>query len=190
MELIESVALQRGIENQQIEDRIPYLNSYDVLLQFLMNLAVGSGFQPKKLLPIIKQTFCFQTLNDEQWQWIINFLVKGSQSLEHYDEYKKVNILVDGSLKVINKRIALRHRLSMGTIVSDANLKIRYQTGGYLGTIEEWFIAKLKPGDVFTLFSPYSDAILLDGNELKVASFVNTSFKLKKLAPAIAGTDK
>ena len=27
-------------------------------------------------------------------------------------------------------------------------------------------------------------------NELKVASFVNTSFKLKKLAPAIAGTDR
>ena len=183
MELIESVALQRGIENQQIEDRIPYLNSYDVLLQFLMTLAVGSGFQPKKLLPIIKQTFCFQTLNDEQWQWIINFLVKGSQSLEHYDEYKKVNILEDGSLKVINKRIALRHRLSMGTIVSDANLKIRYQKGGYLGTIEEWFIAKLKPGDVFTFSGRNLELIRMHNMEV----IVRKSKSKKSRIPAWIG---
>ena len=47
MELIESIALQRGIEKQQIEDRIPFLNCYDVLLQFLMTLAVGTGFHPE-----------------------------------------------------------------------------------------------------------------------------------------------
>lgn len=150
MELIESVALQRGIASQQLEDRIPYLNSYDVLLQFMMTLAVGSGFHPKTLFPIIKKTFCFQTLDKERWQWLLNFLIKGSQSLEHYDEYKKVSLLEDGSLKVQNRSIAMRHRMSMGTIISDALLRIRYQKGGYLGSIEEWFISKLNPGDVFT----------------------------------------
>ena len=150
MELIESVALQRGIACQQLEDRIPYLNSYDVLLQFMMTLAVGSGFHPKTLFPIIKKTFCFQTLDKERWQWLLNFLIKGSQSLEHYDEYKKVSLLEDGTLKVQNRSIAMRHRMSMGTIISDALLRIRYQKGGYLGSIEEWFVSKLNPGDVFT----------------------------------------
>jgi len=150
MELIESVALQKGIASQQLEDRIPYLNSYDVLLQFMMTLAVGSGFHPKTLFPIIKKTFCFQTLDKERWQWLLNFLIKGSQSLEHYDEYKKVSLLEDGSLKVQNRSIAMRHRMSMGTIISDALLRIRYQKGGYLGSIEEWFVSKLNPGDVFT----------------------------------------
>ncbi|MGB2397743.1 MAG: ligase-associated DNA damage response DEXH box helicase [Flavobacteriaceae bacterium] len=150
MELIESVALQRGIEQEQIEDRIPYLNTYDVLLQFLMTLAIGSGFVPATLFSIVRSSFCFQTLTPEKWQWLINFLVKGSQSLEHYDEYKKVSVLEDGTHKVLHKGIAMRHRLSMGTIVSDAQLKVRYQRGGYLGNIEEWFISKLKPGEVFT----------------------------------------
>ena len=168
MELIESVALQRGIEQQQIEDRIPFLNSYDVLLQFLMTLAVGKGFQPKELFPIIQNTFCFQTLDEERWQWLLNFLVKGSQSLEHYDEYKKVNILEDGTLKVLNKGIAMRHRLSMGTIVSDANLKVRYQKGGYLGTVEEWFVAKLKPGDVFTFSGRNLELIRMHNMEVIV----------------------
>ena len=150
MELIESLALQRGIEKHQIEDRLPYLNSYDVLFQFLMTLAVGSGFDEKDLFPVIKQTFCFQTIKKEQWQWMLNFLVKGSQTLEHYDEYKKVTILENGIYKVINKGIIMRHRLSIGTIVGDATLKVRYQKGGYLGSVEEWFISKLIPGDIFT----------------------------------------
>jgi len=150
MELIESVALQKGIATQQLEDRIPFLNSYDVLLQFMMTLAVGSGFHPKTLFPIVQKTFCFQTLDKERWQWLLNFLIKGSQSLEHYDEYKKVSLLEDGSLKVQNRSIAMRHRMSMGTIISDALLRIRYQKGGHLGSIEEWFVSKLKPGDVFT----------------------------------------
>ena len=183
MELIESVALQRGIEQQQIEDRIPFLNSYDVLLQFLMTLAVGKGFQPKELFPIIQNTFCFQTLDEERWQWLLNFLVKGSQSLEHYDEYKKVNILEDGTLKVLNKGIAMRHRLSMGTIVSDANLKVRYQKGGYLGTVEEWFVAKLKPGDVFTFSGRNLELIRMHNMEV----IVRKSKSKKSRIPAWMG---
>ena len=168
MELIESVALQRGIEKQQIEDRIPYLNAYDVLLQFLMTLAVGRGFHPQEIFPVIRQTFCFQTIDESIWQWLMNFLVQGSQSLEHYDEYKKIVVLDDGTHKVLNKGIALRHRLSMGTIVSDADLKVRYQKGGYLGTVEEWFVSKLKPGDVFTFSGRNLELIRLHNMEVIV----------------------
>ena len=98
MELIESLALQKGIEKHKIEDRLPYLNSYDVLFQFLMTLAVGSGFDQKDLFPIIQKTFCFQTIKKEQWQWILNFCQRKSD-LEHYDEYKKVTILENGIIK-------------------------------------------------------------------------------------------
>ena len=62
MELIEALALKTAIEHQIIEDRIPYLNSYDVLIQFLMTLAVGDGFQPKMLYLIIQNTFVFKPL--------------------------------------------------------------------------------------------------------------------------------
>mgnify|MGYP003325322447 FL=1 len=65
MELIESVALQNGIKTQQIEDRIPYLNCYDVLIQFLMTLAVGAGFEPKKIYAAVTSSFCFQALDQE-----------------------------------------------------------------------------------------------------------------------------
>ena len=168
MELIESVALQNGIKTQQIEDRIPYLNCYDVLIQFLMTLAVGKGFEPKKIYPVVISCFCFQTLDQERWQWILNFLIRGSQSLEQYDEYKKLILDKNGFLKAANKTIALRHRLSMGTIVSGNDLKIRYRKGGYLGSIEEWFISKLNPGDTFAFSGKILELIRIQKMEVIV----------------------
>ncbi|MDG2108329.1 MAG: ligase-associated DNA damage response DEXH box helicase [Flavobacteriaceae bacterium] len=168
MELIESVALQNGIKTQQIEDRIPYLNCYDVLIQFLMTLAVGKGFDPKKIYPVVTSSFCFQTLGQERWQWILNFLIRGSQSLEQYDEYKKLILDKNGFLKAANKTITLRHRLSMGTIVSGNDLKIRYQKGGYLGSIEEWFISKLNPGDTFAFSGKILELIRIQKMEVIV----------------------
>ena len=45
----------------------------------------------------------------------------------------------------------MRHRLHIGTIVSDAMMKVKFFTGGYIGVIEEGFISRLEPGDTFTL---------------------------------------
>lgn len=150
IELIEASALQKAVEKKAVEDRIPYLMSFDVLVQYLNTLAVSNGFFPKEIYPEIASTFCFQGITKEEWLWILNFITKGSQSLQAYDEYKKVEIEEDGRFKINNRGVAMRHRLQIGTIVSDAMLSVKYLKGGYIGTIEEWFISKLKPGDVFT----------------------------------------
>ena len=150
IELIEASALQKAVKQNTVEDRMPYLNSYDVLLQYLTTLAISDGFYPKELYKEVKQTFCYQTLTEEKWQWLLNFLVMGSQSLQSYDEYKKVDIEEDGKFKVNNRGVAMRHRFQIGTIVGDVNLAVKYQKGGYIGSIEEFFISKLNKGDVFT----------------------------------------
>ncbi|MGJ8739179.1 MAG: DNA ligase-associated DEXH box helicase, partial [Zobellia laminariae] len=125
-------------------------NCYDVLLQYLTTLAISDGFYPDEIYKEVRQTFCYQTLTLDQWQWLLNFLVMGSQSLESYDEYKKVEVEEDGKFKVNNRGVAMRHRFQIGTIVGDVNLTVRYQKGGYIGSIEEFFISKLNRGDVFT----------------------------------------
>ncbi|TDN95497.1 ATP-dependent Lhr-like helicase [Salegentibacter sp. 24] len=150
IELIEASALKKAVKKTAVEDRIPYLLSFDVLVQYLTTLAVGNGFFPKKIWPEIKSTFCFNAMTADQWLWILNFITKGSQSLQAYDEYKKIEIEEDGRFKVNSRGIAMRHRLQIGTIVSDAVLSVKYLKGGYIGTIEEWFISKLTIGDVFT----------------------------------------
>ena len=150
IELIEASALQKAVKQNTVEDRMPYLNSYDVLLQYLTTLAISNGFYPDEIYKEIKQTFCYQAISDDQWQWLLNFLVMGSQSLQSYDEYKKVEVESDGKFTVTNHGVAMRHRFQIGTIVGDVNLAVKYQKGGYIGSIEEFFISKLNKGDVFT----------------------------------------
>lgn len=149
MELIEASALKKAVAATVVEDRIPYLNSWDVLVQYLVTLAVSDGFYPDDIFKEVKTTFCYQSMSTEEWQWILNFITRGSQSLQAYDEYKKVEILEDGLYKVNDRRIAMHHRMQIGTIVGDGVMNVKFLGGGFLGSIEEWFISKLKPGDVF-----------------------------------------
>lgn len=148
LEIIESAALKNAVNASDIEYRPPYVRSFDVLIQYLITLAVGDGFVPEKIFSEIKNTHCFSTITAEEWQWILSFIKDGGNSLRAYNEYHKV-VLENGTCKVVNRGIVMRHRLSIGTIVSDAMLMVKFIGGKKLGSIEEWFISKLNPGDVF-----------------------------------------
>jgi ATP-dependent Lhr-like helicase len=178
MELIEASAMQQAVKQEAVEDRIPYLNSYDVLLQYLTTLAVSDGFYPDEIYNEIKQTFCYQSFSRTQWQWLLNFLVMGSQSLQSYDEYKKVDVEADGKFKVTNRGIAMRHRFQIGTIVGDANISVRYQKGGYIGSIEEYFISKLTQGDVFTFAGRNLEFIRVKGMQAHVRNSTKRTNKV------------
>ncbi|MFN7119831.1 MAG: ligase-associated DNA damage response DEXH box helicase [Saprospiraceae bacterium] len=148
LELLEGAALREAINRGEMESRIPYIRSFDVLAQYLVTLAVSEGFKPQEIYHEIKKTYSFSSITQDEWAWVLNFITSGGDSLHAYDEYKKVEV-ENGIYKVTDRRTALRHRLSIGTIVSDVNLTVKYVGGGFIGTIEEWFISQLKPGDVF-----------------------------------------
>ncbi|WP_417611072.1 ligase-associated DNA damage response DEXH box helicase [Owenweeksia hongkongensis] len=149
LELVEAAALRQGIVDNIVEEREPYIRSFDVLVQYLVTLAVSDGFYPKEIFEEVKKTFSYESISPEEWQWCLDFITTGGKSLSGYDEFHKVEIMEDGLYKVTSRRTAMRHRMSMGTIVSDAMIKVKFQRGGYLGSIEEYFFSRLKPGDVF-----------------------------------------
>lgn len=148
LELTEAAALRDAIDKGVVEDRIPYIRSFDVLIQYLITLAVGGGFNAQEIYHEVCSTFSYASLTEEEWNYLLNFTTTGGSALTAYDEYRKV-IVENGLYKVDDRRVALRHRLSIGTIVGDTSMFVRYVSGKYLGTIEEYFIAQLKPGDVF-----------------------------------------
>lgn len=148
LELLEGAALRQAIREEGLEHRIPYIRSFDVLIQYLITLAVSDGFVPKMIFEEVKGTYAYRSITEEEWAWLLDFITTGGESLSAYNEYRKV-VVEDGIYKVTSRRIALQHRLSIGTIVSDVSMQVKYVSGGRIGTIEEWFIAQLKPGDVF-----------------------------------------
>lgn len=179
LELIEASALQKAVATQAVEDRLPYLLCYDVLIQYLCTLAVSGGFYPKDIYAEVKNTFCFQELTYEDYSWCLHFIVTGSASLQNYDEYKKVSIDETGKYYITDRTIAMRHRLQMGTIVTGADVSVRYVTGGYIGSIEEYFISQLDRGDVFVFAGRTLEFVRLNG---MIAQVRNSTRKKGKVA--------
>lgn len=149
LELIEAAAIRDAIDQDEMESQYPPYLPYDVLIQFLVTLAVGDGFVPETIFAVVKRAASFTELIQEEMNWMMDFITKGGNSLGNYEDFLKVSQDEDGLYKVQSKRIAMKHRLSMGTIVSDAMIKVKFKNGAYLGTVEEYFIAKMKVGDRF-----------------------------------------
>ncbi len=148
IELIELAAAQDAIRNGHLEAR-PLLNKpLDVLAQHAVTIAVGGGFAPDKLLREVRSCRSYQSLTDQEWRWVLDFIVRGGSSLEAYPDFHRAEI-VDGLYRVTQRRTITMHRMNIGTIVSDASMQVKYLKGKTLGTAEEHFLSKLQPGDRF-----------------------------------------
>ncbi len=150
LELVEAAALKSAIEQNVIESRVPMLLCFDVLIQYLNTLAISEGFIPDEIFKEVTSTYCYREMTVQEWQQLLHFITAGGNALQQYDDYRKVEIQ-EGIYRINSRRIAMRHRLHIGTIVSEAMLKVKFFSGGYIGVIEEWFVSRLQPGDVFTL---------------------------------------
>ena len=124
--------------------------TFDVLIQYLVTLAVGNGFDEKLIYEEVKNTHAFSAINEEEWQWIMRFITVGGDTLGAYEEFKKV-VFEDGLWRVVSRKTAMNHRMNIGAIVSAPMLKVKYLGGGYIGMVEEYFASKLNPGDAFVL---------------------------------------
>jgi ATP-dependent Lhr-like helicase len=148
LELIEGAALRDAIAGGRFEQRKPLEKCLDVLIQYLVTLSVSGGFRPIETLKEVKQTYCYRRLTSEEWNWALQFITTGGNTLGEYDEFSRV-YNDDGVYKIVNKKAAQRHKLSIGTIVGDPAMAVKFLTGGHIGTVEESFVAKLNPGDTF-----------------------------------------
>jgi ATP-dependent helicase Lhr and Lhr-like helicase len=150
LELVEAAALKSATKEKMIESREPRILCFDVLIQYLCTIAISDGFRPEELFEEVRSTYCYTDLLEEEWEEILHFIHEGGNALQQYDDYKKVEV-INGVYKINNRRVAMRHRMHIGTIVSDPMLKVKFMSGGYVGIIEEWFISRLTAGDTFTL---------------------------------------
>ncbi len=182
LELVEAAALKDAISQTFIESREPMLLCFDVLIQYLCTIAVSDGFVPSEIFTEIKNTWCFSAITEEEWQQLLFFLTQGGAALQQYDEYKKIEV-INGRYHITNRSIAMRHRMHIGTIVSDAMLKVKFLSGGYIGVIEEWFISRLQPGDVFTLAGRNLEYVMIKD----MTALVKKSNSKKSIVPSWMG---
>ena len=148
LELLEVAAVRDGLEQGRIEARLQVERPLDVLAQHVVTVALGGGFSPAELLREVRTTRAYAELTDAEWEWVLSFVGTGGESLRAYPEYARLEE-ENGRYVLRDRVLARRHRMSIGTIVSDANIVVQYQRGAVLGSVEESFVARMKPGDRF-----------------------------------------
>ncbi|CAI8967577.1 ATP-dependent helicase Lhr and Lhr-like helicase [Pseudomonas sp. IT-P171] len=153
LELIEAAAAQDAVAQRRIEPRESPHKPLDVLVQHLVSMALGGGFLPDELYEEVRGAWAYRDLTLEDWTWALAFVRHGGLSLTAYPDYRRVEPDQQGVWRVPDARLARRHRMSIGTIVSDASIQLKFWSKGgggkQLGSVEEGFIARLKPGDGF-----------------------------------------
>jgi ATP-dependent Lhr-like helicase len=183
LELIEAVAARRAAQAGKIEKRATPEKPLDVLVQHLVTVALGGGFVADALYEEVRSASAYQALTRAEFQWAIDFVEKGGASLAAYPEYHRVK-LVDGVYRVPDRAIGRRHKLQVGTIVSDSAMQVKYLAGGRIGTVEEGFIARLKPGDCFL----FAGRLLEYVRTQDMTAYVRKAQKAKGLVTTWAGS--
>jgi ATP-dependent Lhr-like helicase len=148
LELLEAVAARRAVARMELEPRPSMRLALDVLVQHLVTLAVGGGFDPLEALREARTTHAFEQLSDLQWNWVLDFITRGGTALQGYPQFRRVSV-EDSRYVVRDSDLVRRHRQNVGTITSNASVAISWMKGGVIGHVEESFVGRLRPGAVF-----------------------------------------
>jgi len=149
IEMVEGSAARTAIAQGHIEARHSPDQPLDVLVQHLVTVALGGGFVPDDLYDEVRGTAAYERLSRESWQWCLDFVAQGGPSLAAYPDYRRAVPDAEGVWRVPDSRLARRHRMNIGTIVSDASMAVQFVGGAKIGSVEEGFVARMKPGDCF-----------------------------------------
>ncbi|HZF81191.1 MAG TPA: DNA ligase-associated DEXH box helicase, partial [Rubrivivax sp.] len=185
LELVEAAAARRAALAGHVEARRSPHKPLDVLVQHLVTVALGGGFVADELFDEVRTAFAYRDLQRDEFDWALTFVERGGESLKAYPEYHRVKLDPETGLwRVPDRMIAKRHRLSVGTITSDAVMQVKYVTGGMLGTIEEGFISRLNPGDHFL----FAGRVLEYVRTQDMTAYVRKASKAKGAVPTWQGS--
>lgn len=160
LELFEYMATELAIERGLKEEIVPPELSFDVLAQHMVTLAAGEGLIPDEAFDEVKRTYAYRSLRREEFDHLLMFLVHGGRSLSAYPYYHRLKEL-NGRYLVHDKKMIHAHMMNVGTITSDPSMRIKYLSGGSLGTVEESFVSKLKKGDKFVFAGKVLEYVMI-----------------------------
>jgi ATP-dependent Lhr-like helicase len=90
LELLEFSAAREAMAERALEPRAPLRKPLDVLVQHLVTVGAGGGFEASALLNEVRTTHAFADLTDEEWGWAMQFVTGGGPALTAYPQYARI----------------------------------------------------------------------------------------------------
>ena len=146
-----SVMFKKAYEYFLDKIQIPK-NCLDVLAQHIMGMSLEKKWNIKEAFDLIRNSYCYHDLSFDDFVSVLKYLSGYYHSLEDKKVYGK--IWVDFENMIFGRRgkyARVIYSLNIGTIPDEVKIKVRSLEGKYIGTIEEEFLQRLFPGDIFVL---------------------------------------
>lgn len=150
-DLTECVATARMMDRRELEPvKLPDA-PLDVLAQQLTGLALFSSVTTDEAFALVRRAQPYAALSREKFDRVLRYLEGGGVSLEQQYRavFGKIRI-VDHVLTPSTPRTARDYYQNVGTISADQMIQVKLKRRN-LGTVEESFMKRLRPGDVFVL---------------------------------------
>ncbi len=145
-----SLLLKSAMEKKIDRVHIP-INALDVLAQHIYGIAINEVINIYELFQMIKNCYCYHTLTWEDFFETIRFLSGEFVSLEERHVYARIWYDKEtGQIGKKGKMARIIYMTNIGTIPEETfvTVKIGEQI---VGKIDEGFLERLRPGDVFVL---------------------------------------
>ncbi len=143
-----SVLLKAAVEKKIDKVHIP-ANCLDVLAQYLDGLALMQIWDEEELFQLVKKSYCYRNLKHTDYLEILSYLAGEFTTLEDRHIFAKI-WRQDGKLGKRGKLGRIIYMTNLGTIPDESFVIVKVGTQT-IGHIDEGFLEKLRPGDVFIL---------------------------------------
>jgi len=150
-DLAECIATARMMDLRQLEPvKLPE-SPLDVLAQQLVGLSLFESITVDEAFELVRHSQPFATLAREKFDRVVHYLEGGGASLEkrYSAVFGKVRV-VDNVLLPASSRTARDYYQNVGTITADEMIQVKLKRRT-LGTVEESFMKRLRPGDIFVI---------------------------------------
>ncbi len=155
-ESLECIAAQAAILDGALDGEPPGDGALDVLAQHLLGMFCAGPAHPDDLYREVISAAPYRRLARETFDQAIEFVATGGYALRAYERFRRIAPAGEGRYRIRNAAVAQAYRLNVGAIVEAASMNVRLtagkgpkRPGRSLGTVEEWFIEGLVPGDTF-----------------------------------------
>jgi ATP-dependent Lhr-like helicase len=148
-DLVECAALLKSAIEKKIDKLHIPANCLDVLAQQIVGLALEQVWDERELFELIKKSYCYRDLAWTDYDGILDYLSGKFVDLEERHVFARI-WRDSGKLGRRGKLGRVIYMTNIGTIPDETfiTVKIGDQT---IGKLDEQFLEKLKPGDVFVL---------------------------------------
>lgn len=145
-----SVMLKQAIEGNIDRVDIP-MNCLDVLAQHIYGMAIEEKQHADTVYELIKRSYCYHDLPKTDFESILKYLSGEYVSLEQRNVYAK--IWYDQDTRMFGRRGKMArviYATNIGTIPDSSFITVKHGEQK-IGALDEGFLERLKPKDIFVL---------------------------------------